>query len=536
VVFECSSCSYRVKEVQYEETLTYPDNKCNNCGRNSKWKVIPVGGVYVDSQTIVVQEFPEGMRGGEQPQSVRCLLTEDLCSKYLPGQRVLVSGILKVKQTKKSELVFDTYIETSSIEMKDELYENIEISDEDLTKINALKDTPNLLETISKSIAPTVFGHTEVKKGIALQLFGGVTKTIGKTRIRGDIHVLLIGDPAVAKSVIMKYAADLSARGIFTQGMSSSKAGLTATAIKEEDTWVLEAGALVLADQGLCAVDELDKMNELDRDALHGAMEQQQISVAKAGIIATLLCRCSLLAGANPKLGRFDMGQPLAQQFNLLPTLVSRFDLIYPIMDIPEETRDGEIADHILKTHGTGKVDEGIQPELLKKYIAHAKTFNPKLTPEAISILKSFYTNIRGLANNMHTVPITARSLEALIRLGEATARMRLSNEVTADDARLVINIVDASLRQLAYDSSTRTWDIDRVVSKYPKRMRDIVSRITDSISIKGDEKGVASVKDVVEYIKSHYGGDEREVLATIEVMVEGTQLLKPREGLIKLI
>jgi replicative DNA helicase Mcm len=228
--------------------------------------------------------------------------------------------------------------------------------------------------------------------------------------------------------------------------------------------------------------------------------------------------------------------KPLSQQFKLPPTLVSRFDLIYPIMDIPEETRDGEIADHILKTHGTGRVDEGIPPELLKKYIAHARRINPKLTPEAINILKSFYTNIRSLANNMHTVPITARSLEALIRLGEAAARMRLSETITPDDARLVINIVDGSLRQIAYDSSTRTWDIDRVVTKYPKRTREVISRITDAVTLKSDDKGVATVTDVLEYLKSHYGLGENEVKTGIELMLRETRLIAPREGLVKLI
>jgi replicative DNA helicase Mcm len=336
----------------------------------------------------------------------------------------------------------------------------------------------------------------------------------------------------------MKHAISLVPRGVFTLGYSASKAGLTATAVKDDEGhWVLDAGALVLASGGMCAVDEMDKMNDNDRVALHGAMEQQEIDIAKAGIVAKLYTRCSLLGGANPKMGRFDLSLGLAQQFDLEPTLLSRFDLIYPVLDTPEEVRDNAIADHILNTHMTQKIRTGtVTTDLFRKYISHAKTINPRLTPEAASIIKEYYTKVRGLANNMHTVPITARSLEALIRLSEAAARMRLSETVTPDDTRIVISIVDGCLKQIAYDAKTNVWDVDRIVCPYPKKSRDIIGRIKDAIITSCDEHGVALIQNVVFLLKEKYNVEEEVTNAHIELMKENTQVFSPRTGYIKIL
>lgn len=535
-VFECSYCSFRVTVVQGTE-VTYPEPKCTNCGRLSKWKVVPELGKYTDYQQIVVQEFPEGVKGGDQPKSISVSLTGDLCNTSIPGNRVTVCGTLKLIKSKNEKgLIFEPYIEGNSVVIKDETYDNIEISEKDLSEITALSKTPNILKTLSSSIAPTVYGNDEVKKGITLQLFGGVSKTINNTRIRGDIHILLIGDPSTAKSVIMKYAVSLTPRGIFTHGYSASKAGLTATAVKDEEgQWVLEAGALVLANGGLCAVDELDKMNDNDKVALHGAMEQQEIDIAKAGIVAKLYTRCSLLAGANPKLGRFDLCQGLATQFDIAPTLLSRFDLIYPVIDTPEPKRDSDIADYILNTHMTQVTIECLPPDILRKYIAHARTLSPKLTKEAAAIIKEYYIKVRGLANNMSTVPITARSLEALIRLSEAAARMRLSEVVTTDDAMVVVTIVDGCLKQIAYDAKTGAWDIDKIVCKYPKKTRNIMSLINDAI-ITAEDKGMTKVDDVCSILKEKYQIEEADTRNHIELMIEERKLYYPRLGYIKIL
>ncbi len=241
---------------------------------------------------------------------------------------------------------------------------------------------PQLQRKIVRSIAPTIYGNEDVKEAVALQLFGGIPKEMPDgTHLRGDIHMLLVGDPGIAKSQILRYVVTLSPRGIYTSGKSSTAAGLTATAVKDEfgdGRWTLEAGALVLADMGIAAVDEMDKMRTEDRSALHEAMEQQSISVAKAGITATLRCRCALLGAANPKLGRFDAYTPISEQINMPAALLSRFDLIFVMQDMPDPKLDEAIAEHILKTHRVGemivqhskKPIPGVDDEFIKQQLA----------------------------------------------------------------------------------------------------------------------------------------------------------------------
>jgi len=534
-VFECSYCSTRVSKPQGNDT-TYPESKCDNCGKIAKWRVLADQGEYIDYQQITVQEFPESIRGSDQPKSITITITGDLCGVVTPGNRATICGTLKLKKIKGDNgLIFEPYIDGNSIVIKDETYDNITISDEDLSEITALSKTPNLIDLFASSIAPTVYGNDDVKRGITLQLFGGVPKTIAGTRIRGDIHVLLIGDPSTAKSVLCKSAVALVPRGIFTHAYSTSKAGLTATAVKEDEHWVLEAGALVLANGGGLGVDELDKMTTEDREALHGAMEQQEINIAKAGIVAKLYTRCFLLGAANPKLGRFDLCQGLAQQFDLAPTLLSRFDLIYPMTDTPEPKRDSDIADYILNTHTTQKVKETVPSEMFRKYVSHARSINPQLTKEAAAVIKDYYIKVRGLANNMATIPITARSLEALIRMSEAAARMRLSETITVDDATLVVSVVDTCLRQIAYDSKTGSWDVDKVINRYPKRTANIIGRLTDTIISLGDTHG-AEVSNVVKHMKEMYGVAEEDTLSHIELMKNETRVFSPKTGYLKVL
>ncbi len=288
--------------------------------------------------------------------------------------------------------------------------------------------------------------------------------------------------------------------------------------------WTLEAGALVLADMGIAAVDEMDKMQKEDRSALHEAMEQQSISVAKAGITATLKSRCALLGAANPKYGRFDMWGDIADQINMPPTLLSRFDLIFIMTDQPEQKRDLAIAEHILKSHGIGELiaqnkktpipgitDEyikeqlkpimpEIEPALFRKYVAYAKrSCFPVLSLEAKDALIGYYLKLRGIAEQNKPVPVTARQIEALVRLSEASARIRLSNRIEQHDAERVIHIMDACLRQIAYDARTGSFDIDKIATGISKEKRDIVRVIKDAIRDIGGEGRRASKDQVIE-------------------------------------
>ncbi|MEG3057051.1 MAG: minichromosome maintenance protein MCM [Methanoculleus sp.] len=364
-VFRCRTCGKLTDPVAQSYGRFDEPDFCPNCERKTRLDLVMNRCRFVDTQKLRIQESPEGLRGGEQPQTLDVDATDDITGLVAPGDRVVVNGILRSVQRinygQKSTL-FDVYLECNFIEIAEKEFEEIAITEEDETEIRALARDPMVYKKITRSIAPTIYGTDDVKEAIALQLFGGIAKDMPDgSRLRGDIHVLLVGDPGIAKSQILRYVVKLSPRGIYTSGKSSTSAGLTATAVKDEfgdGRWTLEAGALVLADMGIAAVDEMDKMAREDRSALHEAMEQQSISLAKAGITATLKSRCALLGAANPKLGRFDQFVPIAEQINMPPSLLSRFDLIFVMTDQPEAERDGAIADHIIKTHAVGEPDQ----------------------------------------------------------------------------------------------------------------------------------------------------------------------------------
>ena len=568
-VFRCRSCNKLTDPIPQGYGRFDEPEFCPNCERKTRLDLVLNRCRFVDAQKIRIQESPEGLRGGEQPQTLDIDVTDDLTGLVTPGDRVVVNGILRSVQRinygQKSTL-FDIYLEGNSLEVAEKEFEEVAITEEDEAKIMALARDPMIYKKIVRSIAPTIYGSDDVKEAIALQLFGGIPKEMPDgSRLRGDIHVLLVGDPGIAKSQILRYVAKLSPRGIYTSGKSSTAAGLTATAVKDEfgdGRWTLEAGALVLADMGIAAVDEMDKMAKEDRSALHEAMEQQSVSVAKAGITATLKCRCALLGAANPKLGRFDQFIPIAEQINMPPSLLSRFDLIFVMTDQPEAERDAAIAQHIIKTHAVGElikqheheplagvdddyirralepVTPDIDPALLRKYIAYAKrTCFPILSDGAKEALIGYYMRLRNLASgNNKPVPVTARQLEALVRLAEASARMRLSNTIDTEDTDRILKIVDACLRQVAYDAESGSFDIDKLVTGVPKSQRDIIRSIKEAIrNLSGESDGQARVEEVIEIlVQQGFARDKIEY--TLDHLKRGGEVLEPRHGLVKLI
>ncbi|MFB6185414.1 MAG: ATP-binding protein, partial [Halobacteriaceae archaeon] len=336
------------------------------------------------------------------------------------------------------------------------------------------------------------YGYEETKMALILQLFSGVKKELpDKSRVRGDLHLLLIGDPGTGKSKLLQYIRKIAPRSVYTSGKGSTSAGLTAAAVRDDfgdgQQWTLEAGALVLADQGIAAVDELDKMDPTDRSAMHEGLEQQEISISKAGINATLKSRCALLGAANPKYGRFDQYEPIAEQIDLEPALISRFDLIFTVTDQPDEDRDEKLAEHILQTNYAGELNthrkqsrtanvseeqinqatETVTPEIesefLRKYIAYAKkNCYPTMSEAAKQRIQEFYVNLRAKGQEEDApVPVTARKLEAIVRLAEASARVRLADTVTEADAERVIEIVRSCLQDIGVDPETGQFDAD---------------------------------------------------------------------------
>ncbi|HKS59631.1 MAG TPA: minichromosome maintenance protein MCM, partial [Thermoplasmata archaeon] len=452
-VFSCAACRAEIHEIQEEATFTFREPvECysaqGGCGKpasRTRFRLHPEKSTYLDSQRIEVQENPESLKGGAHPQGMNVLLTEDLTGRVIPGNRVVVNGMLKSIQRSVAarsgavrSTTFDLMVIGNSVEAKQVEYEEIPITEEEERHILQYRGRADVVDRIVESLAPTIKGMEEEKQAIALQLFGGVEKRQPDgIRIRGDIHMLLVGDPGTAKSQLLRYVADVAPRGIYTSGKGATAAGLTAAAVKDDfagGRWVLEAGMLVLADGGIAVVDELDKMTPEDRSAMHEVLEQQTVSVAKAGITATLNARCPVLAAANPKWGRFTPDRPLAEQIDLPPTLLSRFDVIYSIHDRPDAERDRLLAGRILQSHQEGEArlatDRGsapipssdsapFPPDFLRKYIAYARRhIRPVLTNEALQTIEDYYVRVRKQGEEKDApVPITARQLEALVRL-----------------------------------------------------------------------------------------------------------------------
>ena len=488
-VFECRSCM-RMHEVEQKSNIIHEPAVCQECGGRS-FRLVQDESRYMDTQTVKLQEPLENLSGGDQPRQINIILEDDLVDTLAPGDKVRITGTLKTQRDERTKR-FNNFIYGNYIEPLEQEFEELHIDEEDEEKIIELAKSPDIYQKIIESTAPSIRGYFEVKEAIAFQLFGGTAKVLeDKTHIRGDMHILIVGDPGIGKSQILKYVSKLAPRGIYTSGKGTSGVGLTAAAVRDDlGGWSLEAGALVLGDKGNVCVDELDKMREEDRSAIHEALEQQTISIAKAGIMATLNSRCSVLAAANPKFGRFDRYKSIAEQIDLPSPILSRFDLIFIIEDKPNAERDHDLAGHILKIHQDSTIPYVIEPELMRKYIAYArKSVQPTLTKEAAEVLQDFYVTMRsGAIDEESPVPITARQLEALVRLAEASARIRLSNEVLKEDAQRAIKLQEDCMKQVGYDPDTGKVDIDKVEGRTSKSERDKINIIIDVIKELSDE------------------------------------------------
>lgn len=567
--FQCQRCGYTFFKEQTGNKFEDQNLKCQNqaCDRGGPFKLVLTQSKFVDAQKIRVQESPEDLRGGEQPQTLDVELEDDLAGRIFPGDRVIVNGILKSYQRSSPQqgksTYFDLFHKGISTEMKEQEFEEIEISPEEEKQILEMSQDPDIYGKITRSIAPSIFGYDDVKEALSLQLVSGFEKHLPDgARIRGDIHILLVGDPGIAKSQLLRYMTKISPRGIYTSGKSSTSAGLTATAVKDElgdGRWTIEAGALVLADKGIAAVDEMDKMDNEDKSALHEAMEQQTISVAKAGVMATLKSRCSLLAAANPKLGRFDKYEPIAPQINLTPALMSRFDLIFVLTDDPDTNRDSRIAEHILKSNYAGElatqiswnpdisqddidsamvvIKPEIEPEMLRKYVAYArKNVFPTLTDDAKEYFGKYYVGLRTQGQDSNKpVPVTARQLEALIRLGEASARLRLSHNVTLDDAQRVIKILESCLKKVGIDPDTGFLDADIIATGMAKSTRDRTKSMMDIIRDISKELQGPAPRDAVLDRAEQLGIDREKAEEIIDRLRRDGSLFEPRSGMLRL-
>ncbi len=537
-IFECVHCNkiHQIKQNYKDNKLGKP-SKCIACNRKS-FELLEEDSEFLDTQKVEFQEPIENMRGKEQAKPITAWIQDDLTNILTPGDKVGITGVLRIAESKKKGSIYNKYVDINHLYKKQTEFEDLELTEEDIEEVKKLSNDPLIYERIVGSIAPSIYGYPNIKEAIALQLFGG---TQGKEKpdgmhIRPDIHILLIGDPGTAKSQLLQYVEGLSPKGIYVSGKSSSAAGLTATAEKDEfgeEGWTLKAGALVLAAGGMALVDELDKIGKEDRSSLHQAMESQRISVAKAGIVTTFKANAAILAAANPKYGRFDKYELPAEQFNIPPTLMSRFDLMFPVKDEPNREKDRALAKHILITHrvaGTRAIGRkleaekeeeekrtlpDIDPDLLRKYISYSRRhIRPVLTDEAEERIRDFYIDLRKVGESQDSVPITARQLETIIRLSEASAKGRLSDKVEIEDAERAIRLQKTCMQEVGVDPETGKFDIDIIATGSSKskmnRMKTVI-RIIKDLNKEYDEAGYEAIKD-----EAKEKGIEKEELGDI--------------------
>ncbi|MHA1717609.1 MAG: ATP-binding protein [Promethearchaeota archaeon] len=727
--FECKICHAIHSDIpQLDDRITYP-TMCGIGGcKNSKasgFRLLSNKSKFVDWQQIRIQESPEELTSGNVPRFLDCLLKHDLVDTCRPGNRVTVVGVIKVfpgsKRGGSKDRVFHQIMHVNNIYSEDKEDESLEITPEDKEEIIRYSQDPFIHEKIVRSLSPAIFGYDEIKLAMALVLFGGVPK-IKKSghRIRGDIHVLIMGDPGTGKSQLIKSIEQIYPRGIYTSGQGSTAAGLcvagdskiildrgltriadfvesqflsgmprnynekieyldydggnlvlisenlkavhqqidrvwrikspdnlikitsisgreikltsqtpfltfsddlgvawiqssllqpgdlvaiapdfplagrdaepsgpdlcaskmdwhvvweqvkkidviqsddsfvydltvrgthnfivngfvvhnTAAVLREETTggMVLEAGALVLADGGVAAIDEFDKMRDVDRVAIHEVMEQQTVSIAKAGIVATLNARTSIIAAANPKNGRWDPDLSLRDNINLPPSILSRFDLLFLLKDKPKVDRDAMIADHIIKLHmpedklgpEVEEIEAPIPIPVLRKYIKYAENIKPELTMEAADKIKEFYLEMRKPAqgNEDSPIPIVARTLEGIIRMSEAHAKMALRNQVLVEDVEAVIKLKKYSMKQVNWDEERQAFDADTIQLGRPWPKIKKLNRILDFIKHAQEENNnkPIPINDVIQRASFDNIGED-EVRKLVEILEKEGQI-----------
>jgi len=543
--FECPSCGNIINVLQLDSAFREP-SRCS-CGRRGKFKLISKE--LVDAQKIVLEEAPEDLEGGEQPKRLSVFLKSDLVSpisdkRTNPGSKILVGGIIKeisleergIKTTR-----YDLFSEANYVEPIQEDFYEINITEEEEKKIKELADDKKVFEKLTAVLAPSIYGHEKVKEAILLQMFGGVRKKRSKGDVtRGDIHILLVGDPGSGKSQILKRVSEVAPKSRYVSGKGATGAGLTATVVKDEFIrgWALEAGALVLTNKGICCIDELDKMTPEDQSAMHEGLEQQTITINKANIQATLRAETTVLAAANPKFGRFDPFEMIAKQIEIPTTLLTRFDLIFPVRDLPDKEKDEKMADFILKLHqSTEKKEALISDDLIKKYLSYARrNITPKLTEAALKEIKDFFVNIRNAGEKegtVRTIPITPRQLEALVRLSEASARAELRDKVLKKDAQRAIDLVYYCLSQIGLDPETGKIDIDTLTTGISASQRSEISIIRELVNelekVLGKE---IPVEDILREAEIR-GIEKDKAEEVLEKLKRTGDLFSPRHGTI---
>jgi len=498
VKYDCNKCGTVLGPFFQNSYAEVKVGSCPECQSKGPFTVNIEQTIYRNYQKLSLQESPGIVPAGRLPRYKEVILLNDLIDCARPGEEIEVTGTYTNNfdmslNTKNGFPVFATVVEANYVTKKQDLFSAYKLTDEDKAEIEKLSKDPRIGERIIKSIAPSIYGHEDIKTGIALAIFGGQEKNVkGKHRLRGDINVLLLGDPGTAKSQFLKYVEKTAQRAVYTTGKGASAVGLTAAVHKDPVTreWTLEGGALVLADRGVCLIDEFDKMNDQDRVSIHEAMEQQSISISKAGIVTSLQARCSVIAAANPIGGRYDSSKTFAQNVELTDPILSRFDVLCVVKDVVDPVKDEMLANFVVDSHAksqpkgsnieetpaglsqgeSSNLSHSSDPEVLsqdtlRKYITYAKlNVFPKLHDVDLEKLTHVYADLRRESSHGQGVPIAVRHIESMIRMSEAHARMHLRNYVAEEDVDMAIRVLLDSF------ISTQKYGVQKALQKSFKK------------------------------------------------------------------
>lgn len=526
VKYDCTKCNYVLGPYVQSQDNEVKPGTCPECQSNGPFTINMEQTVYQNYQRITVQESPGKVAAGRLPRSKDVILLGDLCDICKPGDEIEVTGIYTNSydgslNTANGFPVFATVIMANHIAKKDKIVSQ-GLTDDDIKAISSLSKDERIGERVIASIAPSIYGHHEIKRAIALAMFGGEPKNPGqKHRVRGDINLLICGDPGTAKSQFLKYIEKVAPRAVYTTGQGASAVGLTAYVQRSPVTkeWTLEAGALVLADKGVCIIDEFDKMNDQDRTSIHEAMEQQSISISKAGIVTSLQARCAVLAAANPIGGRYDPSLTFSENVDLTEPILSRFDILCIVRDQVDPVQDERLAKFVVQSHvrhhPSSVLEEGteitpledpsmagvekIPQDLLRKYIIYAREkVHPKLHQMDQDKVAKLYSELRRESMATGSVPITVRHIESMIRMAEAHARIHLRDYIHEDDVNMAIRVMLESF-------------IDTQKFSVMKNMKKTFSRY---LTYKRDNNELLLfvlkqlVMEQLSYLRSRFGGE----------------------------